>query len=426
MAKSLKTSIEEASKTLSSDAQISKIGVIKDQFDIQPSNVWYGEASLYKQDSLSGGESIGKKRTKQAYHSSKQKKKSSTDSSPLSHKDLDEVDSWMNAVQCAPPNPYSPVSPPVPDGSGTIIAILDSGINSSHTTLAGKISPFSRSFVGSSADDIQDLIGHGTQCAGLACGSPDDIQCVDNSLRKFCGIAPNAQVMVCKVVPDGETEADLGAICRALDYIIEYNGQCNTDDEHVVVVSLSFGMPFFNLELSRKIQEVIFKDVVVICAASNDGRRSRQPIMYPARLGHVIAIGSCNFHSKPSSFTPVGREIDFLAMGEDLWAPTIGGPNLFASVSGTSFATPLVAGVICQLVQDLKALSLDFKMPELIYNLRNVWGMRELLKHMTNVQGSHDEERGFGVLTPMEYFEKTAQEKLRVIMKLLTGHTVVS
>ena len=403
-----------------SDAQISKTGVQVDQLDVQPVNVWYG-----KNNSLSHQQGLKRTAHETEVTSDHWRKKSRVESFPGDVSDEepdDEVDSSCSNTrgQCGPPYPGSP--PPLlpPDGTGTMIAILDSGINLSHEAFTNKISPASKSFTEViPSDDINDMLGHGTQCAGLACGAPVRVFQNSTDFVEFKGIAPNAKVLVCKVVPDGKVEADLDAVCRALEYIIEYNKQCNTVDARVVVASLSFGMSFFNRMLSKKIQEVIYNDIVVVCAASNDGRRKRQSIVYPARLGHVLCIGSCNSHCKPSPFTPVGREIDFLAPGEDIWAPTVGVPNTYASVSGTSFAAPLVGGVICQIVQDLKKIFLEFETPELLDHLINVWGMRELLKHMSVVQGTHDEERGFGALEPMEYFEKSPHEKINIVLKLV-------
>lgn len=309
----------------------------------------------------------------------------------------------------------------VPTGRGTTVAILDSGINVDHSAFKQedgvfKISQHSRSFVGG---DCRDTLGHGTQCAGLLCGSPDTI--VDGGTDKmlpFCGIAPSAKVMVCKVVRDGTEIADIEAVCDALDYICNYNKSCiegECIDAKVDVISLSFGMTGFHHKLTSKIQEALYNGIIVVCAASNNGKRIRKPITYPARLGDVLCIGACTANGKPADFSPVGRELDFLAQGETIWAPTLGG-NAYTIVNGTSFAAPLVAGIVCWLIEDLRRLSgPDGGGLLLCERTHNVWCMRELLREMA--AGEHNGESGCGMLHPNEYFDKDDNEKLRIITK---------
>lgn len=317
-----------------------------------------------------------------------------------------------------PDSPYSLV----PTGKGTMAAILDSGINRDHMAFQGgieKISPHSRSFVGG---DICDKLGHGTQCAGLLCGGESPVMLHNtNEIVTFEGVATDAKVMVCKVVEDGSNVVNIDTVCRAIDYIIQYNRESVNGgrDERVDVISLSFGAAGFHHELALKIQQALCENIVVVCAASNSGMKCRQPITYPARLGNVLCVGACNDSGKPTSFTPVGREIDFLAPGKNLWAPTVGSENSFCSVSGTSFATPSVAGVVCQILQDLRELSIRTGEHQLAPLMSNVWCIRELLRSMATAQGRHSDESGYGRLEPLEYFDKSDEEKKRIVGKLL-------
>ncbi len=363
---------------LFSDAQVSDL-ISAENADFQPMKFWYGSHGQLKEHSQNNDEQ-------------------------------EFVDASNDQQAAGPPPIYALISDLLPNGAGTTIAILDSGINTTHTAFAKRISPSSKSFV---SDSIEDVLGHGTQCAGLACGS-EDVIVIGNHQLPFQGIAPAATVMVCKVVPDGTDEANIGAVIQALEHILEYNRTYSTKYDRVSVVSISFGMPKFDYLLSKKIQEVIYNDVIIVCAALNDGRKYKQSITYPARLGHVLCIGSCNKDGRHSSFSPGGRELDFLAPGEDMWAPTIGGPAAYSSVTGTSFAAPLVAGVVCQIVQNLRD-----QQPLIFDRLHNVWGMREILKLMSTIQGVHSQDEGFGILRPLEYFEKTLNEKKTVLSKIL-------
>ena len=341
---------------------------------------------------------------------------------------LDNEDNEDSLAQ-APPESAGGPPPPAPtvliedlvyndickcSGKGTTVAVLDSGINVSHNAFLGRISSASRSFVDDNIENIEDLLGHGTQCAGLVCGAIFE---VNGCSYKVQGAAPHAKVLVCKVtkfLPDRTYGVDYDASIDALEYILRYNERASEKDR-VSVISFSWGLPKFHYCLAMKLQEVISKDIIVVCAASNNGATSQQPIAYPARLGHVLCIGSCDSGGRHSSFSPKGRELDFLAPGENLWAPTIGGNYSYAAVTGTSFATPLVAGVVCQLLEDLKKLSDHYSDPRILKYFCNVWGMRELLKSMCTMPSGHDKDDGFGILKPMEYFKKSDPEKFGIL-----------
>lgn len=387
-------------EALTSDAHLSEEGIQASQLKKQPYNLWYGKEKD-EPDSASGRRCVA------------------------DGDDDDDSAAISTRARGAGGDPLGGRN----DGEGTTVAILDSGINKEHSTFRNvdgvdKISMFSKSFVNSS--DCSDMLGHGTQCAGLLCGSPESVG-LDGTLEvvPFRGISPGARVMMCKVVPDETANADIQAVCNAVDHIIKYNRQCSESgcvDDKVNVISMSFGMASFHHNLANKIQEAVYEDIIVVCAASNEGKKISQPIMYPARLGHVLCIGASTVNGEPAGFSPVGRELDFLAPGESIWAPTIGSNAAYANISGTSFAAPLVAAVVCQIVQDLKRLSRLYPLdsgPPLWELLHNVWCMRELLKEMAVVKGKHSHKSGFGVLNPGDYFDKNDEEKLRIIKRIV-------
>ena len=437
-------SLPSFSKTMESDAQVSEAGLNRSDQAKQPSFVWYKRTVSSSRNGGSSGSLPNEASEEAAKPATISSRQSASGGPPLpparnlqassddGHSEGVDYDCYTEPSVAAATSEYSIVMadspgdsrPQIPEGNRTVIAILDSGINAHHMAFGDrKIHPKSRSFVSEDDMDFSDHLGHGTQCAGLACGNETRIQVPNSSEPVLCsGIALGARVLVCKVVPYGSSVADIDAVCRALQYIIDHNQQNPALGERVNVISLSFGISFFSRRLSKMIELAVDGDIIVICAASNDGKRSKQPITYPARLGHVICIGSDNGYGKPSSFSPVGREMDFLAPGENLWAPTIDNSNpsgSYSTVSGTSFAAPAVAGLVCQLIEDLQYCCERFQKPELLDHLHNVWGIRELLKHMATVQGSHNEEKGFGTLEPSEYFNKIPQEKMRIINSIL-------
>lgn len=324
-------------------------------------------------------------------------------------------------------------------GAGTVIAVLDTGIMNNHQSFsslyegvdfADKVVECKDFVAAHGEDNCEDFNGHGTQCAGIACGlgfrgwSDEYTENRHVGDYAFNSPAPGARLMVCKVAHDewDKEEESIRAIVNALDYIITYNQKTDNERERVDVISLSFGFDYFNNELASKVQEAVSGGIIVVCCASNDGSKIPNPISFPARLGNVLCIGACDRYGSPTQFSARGREVDFLELGVDVWAPTIGRrDDTITAVSGTSFSTPCVAGLICRLLQDLRRLSTarPDNCPWLCERMHNVWCMRELLKGMSVTRGHHEEGRGYGKLVPEEYFKKGDEERVRMCKEIL-------
>ena len=99
-----------------------------------------------------------------------------------------------------------------------------------------------------------------------------------------------------------------------------------------------------------KIQHAITNNIIIVSAVSNERASIINPIAYPSRLGHAICVGACNEQGKLTVFTPEGREIDCLELGENVWVPTIDGERSIESRQGTSYSAPIVAACICLII----------------------------------------------------------------------------
>ena len=316
------------------------------------------------------------------------------------------------------------------DGSGTTIAVLDSGINFAHPAFKEKILAI-KNFVPEDIDNIDcavDSDGHGTLCAGIAAGNsfycPINISDPSSACIKIPpGVAPGANLVICKVTKTSNGDVDSEAFLAALKWLKELHDSGTKID----VVSISLASTFFSSERARVISDLTSSGIIVVCCASNVGRLRFQPISFPARLGQVLCIGAHDENGKATSFSPVGRELDFLAPGENIWGPGPGtiGPFSMDCASGTSCATPAVAGLVCLILHAVDRISKSNPRKYQIAGkpladlVHNVWVMRELLKEMSSSPGHHTEEIGYGTLNLYRILDRSPEEIMRVVNEII-------
>ena len=181
-------------------------------------------------------------------------------------------------------------------------------------------------------NDPNDFDGHGTHCAGDACGASDNI----------IGIASpgfNCQIMSLRagyLSPSGQGYVDLYAAFQAVYYAIDMGAE---------VLSMSFGggsAGFF----STALQDADNAGLVLVAAAGND---SSPNIQYPAGYPFVIAVAATAEGDYLADFTNYGTWITLCAPGDAILSTQ---PTGYGNMGGTSMATPIVAGA-CAMVKSL-------------------------------------------------------------------------
>lgn len=178
-------------------------------------------------------------------------------------------------------------------GEGQKIAILDTGIDGAHDELMAHIANENTDFV--SFVDFehgwQDLSGHGTHCAGI-----------------IAQVVPEAKLLIGKVV-NVQGEYNDEALAKGIEWATLRGAK---------VISLSLGVREYHHNVTLAVFKAVLCGVSIVCAAANDGYSSHMSIAHPASLGNVICVGSHAIQGRPSPFSSVGREIDFLAPGEHI------------------------------------------------------------------------------------------------------------
>lgn len=259
-------------------------------------------------------------------------------------------------------------------GSGTKVAILDTGIDTDHQDFTGAIAA-TEDFTG---NGIEDESGHGTHCAGIVGARWNNVG--------FVGVAPKSELLIGKVLAnDGR---------GAFAWISE--GIYWATENKANVISMSLGGSTSHPELYKAIQYALFHGVFVICAAGNEGSLFTNSIGYPGRYGGVITVASHDRNGNPSGFSSRGGEVDVMAPGSDIWSTYKNGG--YAELSGTSMATPFVAG-LAALIASKHNNSGSNGTP-----LDNNEDMKSHLLRMSTHPGYHDNQSGYGPLQPFNYF----------------------
>lgn len=215
------------------------------------------------------------------------------------------------------------------NSSGTVIAIVDTGTDMDHLDLKPNIltpgidlvgADFANSVEDNDPDVKSDSAGHGVMVSGIA-------SAVSNNGIGIASLASDAKLMIVKASSDN----------RARTIYRGYEGIKFAADNGAHIINCSWGGPaggFFGQDI---INYALSKGCLVIAAAGNSGSSQ---IDYPAAFQGVIAVSSVDINDKKSSFSNYGNSVTISAPGEVF---TTANGNKYASIQGTSFATPLVA-----------------------------------------------------------------------------------
>ena len=247
------------------------------------------------------------------------------------------------------------------DGTGQRIAVIDTGV-SPHPSLEGRLTGGGDYVAG--GDGLADCDGHGTEVAGLLAAAPDA------GTRTGGGIAPAAQIVSLRqssarftiTGPDGRDRpaGEIGTLAAAIDRAVTL-GATVVNISEVVCVPADRAVDA-GAALQRAVRRATGAGVVVVAAAGNvdaSGTCTGDPGLrpMPALFDDVIAVGAVDGTDRPAGFSVPGDWVDVAAPGVDVRPSATGGGT--ALLSGTSYATPVVAGVAALLRERFPSLTPD-------------------------------------------------------------------
>jgi subtilisin family serine protease len=204
-------------------------------------------------------------------------------------------------------------------GQGVDVYIIDSGIREDHAEFTGRIRE--AAFV-SPLTSGTDCDGHGTHVAGLAAGTT-------------YGAAKLANIISVRVF-DCAGDGTTSGIIEAINWI-----NARHTPSTPAVVNMSLG-GFFDEEFNLATQSLIDDGIVTVVAAGNEFGDACD--YSPSSAPNAITVGGTTRNDRDSDFSNVGPCVDIFAPGTDILSAGITSSSAFETFSGTSMASPLVAG----------------------------------------------------------------------------------
>ncbi len=249
-------------------------------------------------------------------------------------------------------------------GKGVDVCVLDTGLDAEHPDFLDRAIE-GKTFIEGEPWN-KDPYGHGTHCAGTACGN------VRNDTGRRYGIARDANLKIGKVLSNNG-RGTTGSIIDAIDWAIS---------QHFRIISLSLASPVKLNEKPSLLFETIGNralnnNTLLIAAAGNDSNRPSlpKPVSAPANCASFMAVAAIDSQMRVARFSngginaATGGNIDLCAPGVDIISASPrkdGSTTLYTNKSGTSMATPHVSGVAALYMEQFPHL-----------NAREIWALLE-------------------------------------------------
>lgn len=221
-------------------------------------------------------------------------------------------------------------------GAGITVAVIDTGIDTDHPEFAGRISEYSYNAtedkIVKDYNDwslIEDEQGHGTAVTGVIAASMN--------YGNVVGIAPDVEIIVIKA----ECDTD-GNFKRTSDLVF---GLYYAIERDVNVVNMSFGTYSPVNPFAEATQLAYDSDIICVAAAGNDSTSS---LCWPAADENVIGVGALDGWEL-AYYSNYGENVDLCAPGTT-YTSLMGGT--YGNMTGTSLASPIVAGAVALLLQN--------------------------------------------------------------------------
>jgi thermitase len=220
---------------------------------------------------------------------------------------------------------------------GAVVAVVDTGIDATHPDLSGRVDTadgagcVNTANACSNGNSSKDDNGHGTHVAGIVGAST-------NNGVGVAGTAFSSPIIPVKVL-DASGSGSYAAIINGITWAANHGAR---------VVSLSLGGTGYSQSLCDAVTNAIAHNVLVVAAAGNNGSSQA---FYPAACPGAVGVAATDSNDGSASFSNFGAPDVFIsAPGVSIYSTCVAttsncGNSAYATMSGTSMATPFVSGL---------------------------------------------------------------------------------
>lgn len=219
-------------------------------------------------------------------------------------------------------------------GESVVLAVLDTGVDANHPALAANILPNGVNMVdntfdlrddGNGIDDdgdgqVDEMVGHGTHVAGT-----------------ILQVAPDASILPIKVL-NSDGIGDAFFVTSGIFYAVEQGAD---------VINISLSSTFDSQAIQDAIDFAAGQGVVIVAAAGNGN--TAEPVEYPASLRPVVSVAALDADDNKTDYSNFNDLVDISAQGSDVASAYP--DSRFATASGTSMSTAIVAGSIALVLE---------------------------------------------------------------------------
>lgn len=237
-------------------------------------------------------------------------------------------------------------------GKGIKVGVLDTGVDSQHPALKGKITDFAffdKNGTLSKGMDPYDTDEHGSHVSGIVAGG---------SLKEPLGVAPEASLSVGIVIPGGS--GSFSEILGGLQWIMDPDGNPKTNDAPRAV-NLSLGMPGYVNIWTPVFIKLMNHNIIPVCSIGNEGDGISSS---PGNTPNAFSVGAYDKNKKAAFFSSGSDNLiweDAELVSPSYLKPDVSAPGVailssipggsYAKMSGTSMACPHVTGAVAILAQ---------------------------------------------------------------------------
>ncbi len=212
-------------------------------------------------------------------------------------------------------------------GTGVLIAVLDTGTDYTHPDLSGKVrTDIDYDYINRDSDAMDDH-NHGTHVSGIAAAAT-------NNSRGVAGLGWEATILPLKVM-NSKGEGSTAELIPAIYYAA---------DQGARVINMSLGGPYpCPSNLQDAVNYAYSRGVLLVAAAGNNHTYHTYQTIFPANCTHVLGVAATTSSDTRASFSNYGSHVSVAAPGTSISSTLRGGG--YGNMSGTSMATPFVAGL---------------------------------------------------------------------------------